>query len=95
MSRFQKFQIKLHRIHHWKGLDLEITDFTYQHDPTPSVENIPSQRPTLKHVEFINISKNPHKIHHWKRFELGITDFNYHDDPTPSAETIPSQSLNP
>ena len=30
-------------IHHWKGLDLEFTDFNYHHDPTPSVETIPSQ----------------------------------------------------
>ena len=25
-------------IHHWKGLDLEIADFTYHHDPTPTGE---------------------------------------------------------
>ena len=30
-------------IHHWKGLELEITDFDYQHDRTPSAGNIPSQ----------------------------------------------------
>ena len=30
-------------IHHWKGFDLEITDFNYQHGPTPSSETIPSQ----------------------------------------------------
>ena len=30
-------------IHHWKGLDLEIRGFNYHHDPTPSVETIPSQ----------------------------------------------------
>ena len=30
-------------IHHWKGLDLEITDFEYHHDPTFSAETIPSQ----------------------------------------------------
>ena len=30
-------------IHHWKGFDLDITDFSYHRDPTPSGENIPSQ----------------------------------------------------
>ena len=30
-------------IHNWKGFDLEITDFNYHRDPTPSVETIPSQ----------------------------------------------------
>ena len=30
-------------MHHWKGLDLEKTDFDYHKDPTPSAETIPSQ----------------------------------------------------
>ena len=30
-------------IHHWKGLDLEITDFNYHHDPTHSGETIPAE----------------------------------------------------
>ena len=30
-------------IHHWKGLDLEITDLEYHHDPTYTGEIIPSQ----------------------------------------------------
>ena len=30
-------------IHHWKGLDLEVTDFEYHYDPTRSGETIPSQ----------------------------------------------------
>ena len=30
-------------IHHWKGPDLEITDFYYHHDPKNSGETIPSQ----------------------------------------------------
>ena len=30
-------------IHHWKDLDLEITDFIQHHDPTPSGETVPSQ----------------------------------------------------
>ena len=29
-------------IYHWKALDLEITDFEYRYDPTPSSEIIPS-----------------------------------------------------
>ena len=30
-------------IHHLRGLDYEITDFNYHHDPTPSDGTIPSQ----------------------------------------------------
>ena len=30
-------------IHHWKGLELEITDFEYFHDRAPTTETIPSQ----------------------------------------------------
>ena len=30
-------------MHHWKGLELEITDFGYRHDLRPSAETIPSQ----------------------------------------------------
>ena len=30
-------------IHHWKVLNLEITDFEYHYDATPSGENIPFQ----------------------------------------------------
>ena len=30
-------------IHHWKGLELEITEFHHQHERTPSIETIPSQ----------------------------------------------------
>ena len=31
-------------IHHWKGFYLEITDFDYHHDPTPTgEETVPSQ----------------------------------------------------
>ena len=29
-------------IDHWKGLELELAEFDYQHDRTPSVETIPS-----------------------------------------------------
>ena len=38
-----KFQKNQHMVHHWKNLDLEITDFNYLHDPTHSGETIPSQ----------------------------------------------------
>ena len=39
----KKFQTNLHMIHHWEGLELELAEFDYQHDRTPSVETIPSQ----------------------------------------------------
>ena len=42
-------------IHHWKALDLEIADFNYHHDPTPSVEIIPSQILNLKFVEILKV----------------------------------------
>ena len=45
-------------IHHSKALDLEITDFEYHHDPTPSCEFIPSQTLNLKHVEIIKFADN-------------------------------------
>ena len=42
-------------IHHWKVLDLEITDFEYQHDRTLSGKIIPSQTSTyvLRQYYFI------------------------------------------
>ena len=43
-------------IHHWKALDLEITDFDYHYDPTSSCEIIPSQTSTLKHIEIKKVS---------------------------------------
>ena len=46
-------------MHHWKALDLDITDFIYYHDPTPSGEIISSQTSNLKHVEFIKVSEKP------------------------------------
>ena len=52
-----KFQINLYMIHHSKGLDLEITDFEYHHDPTCTRETKPSQ--TLKHVQMIKFSDKP------------------------------------
>ena len=36
-----------HMIHQWKGLDLEITNFDYHHDPTPSDVTIPSKATSL------------------------------------------------
>ena len=44
-------------IHHSKGLDLAITAFEYQRDPTYTGETKPSQ--TLKHVEVIKVSDKP------------------------------------
>ena len=46
-------------IHHWKALDLEIIDFEYRHDPTPSCEIIPYQTLNLKHVEIIKVLDKP------------------------------------
>ena len=48
-----------HMIHHRKSLDLEITDFNYHHDPTPSGDIRPSQTLNLKHVEIITVSDKP------------------------------------
>ena len=42
-------------IHHWKALDLEITDGEYQFDPTYTGEITPSQTLNLKHVESIKV----------------------------------------
>ena len=39
-------------IDHWNGLELENTDFDYQHDRTPSFEIVPSQISELKHIEY-------------------------------------------
>ena len=46
-------------IHHWKSLDLEITDGEYQYDPTYTGEIIPSQTLNLKHVEIIKVPDKP------------------------------------
>ena len=46
-------------IHHWKGVDLEITDFEHHYDRTLSGEFIPSQTSNLKHVEIIELSDKP------------------------------------
>ena len=45
--------MNVHMVHHWKALDLEITDFELHHDGTPSGEITPSQTSNLKHVEVI------------------------------------------
>ena len=42
-------------IHLWKALDLEITDFNYQHDPTYTGETIPFQTLNLKQEENIKV----------------------------------------
>ena len=46
-------------IHHWKGLDLEITDFYYHHHPTPQVKLYHLKHQILKHVEIIEVSDKP------------------------------------
>ena len=53
---------------HWRGLDFEITGFNYHLDQTPSVETIPPQHQTLKHVEFINVSNKPTQDTSLERF---------------------------
>ena len=42
-------------LHHSKGLDYEIIDSEYDHDPTYTGEFILSQTVNLKHVELIKI----------------------------------------
>ena len=44
-----------HMIHHWKGLDLEITDGECQFDRTYTSKTIPSQNLDVKHVEIIKV----------------------------------------
>ena len=47
-------------IHHWKGFYLEITDFDYHHDPTPTGEKLYHLKPQiLKHLEIIEVSDTP------------------------------------
>ena len=46
-------------IHHWKCLDLEITDLEYRYDRTRSGKTIPSQTSNLKHVEIIKVLDKP------------------------------------
>ena len=46
-------------MHHWKALDLDITDFIYYHDPTPSSEFISSQTSNLKLVKITKVSDKP------------------------------------
>ena len=82
-------------IHFWKGLDLEITDFNYHHDPTPSGETIPSQTSNLQTCrEYKSFRKKLHMIHRWNGLDLDITDFKYHHDPTQLGEATPSQTSN-
>ena len=51
--------MNLHMIHHWKALDLDITDFKYLHDLTSSRKIIPSQTSNLKQEEIIKVSDEP------------------------------------
>ena len=46
-------------IHHWKGLDLEITDFQKPHVPTPSAETIHSQTSNPQTCRYYKISDKP------------------------------------
>ena len=62
------FRINLHKIHHWKGFDPEITDFKYLHDPTPSCETIPYQISNPKQVEIRNVSNKPTQDTSLERF---------------------------
>ena len=90
------FKIFLGLIYHWKGLDLESTEFEYHHAPThPQLKLYHLKTQILKHVEIKKFQIKLHMIHPWKGLALEITDFEYHYDPTPSAETIPSQTSNP
>ena len=43
-------------VHHWKALDLEITDGEYQFHRTYIGKTIPPQTLNLKHVEIIKVS---------------------------------------
>ena len=45
-------------IHHWKALDLEITDGEYQFDWTYTGEITPSPTLNFKHVEIIKVLDN-------------------------------------
>ena len=89
------FQINLHKVHHWKDFDLEITDFNYHHDPTHDGKLYYLKPQTLKHVKITKFQINLHLIHHWKGLDLEFRVFSYHHDPTASGETIPSQTSNP
>ena len=46
-------------IHHWKAIDLEITDLDYRDDLTSSCEFLPSRTLYLKHLEIIKVSGKP------------------------------------
>ena len=46
-------------IHHWKGLELEITKFENHHEGTISDETIPYQTSNIKHVKIIKVSDKP------------------------------------
>ena len=81
-------------IHHWEGLDLDITDYNYHHDATPQGKLYHFKPQILKKVELIKFSDKPTCHTHCKGFDLEITDYHYHHAPTPSGLTIPSQTSN-
>ena len=45
--------------HHWKGLDLEITDGEYQFNRASTGKTIPSQTLNLKHLKFMKVLDKP------------------------------------
>ena len=59
-------------IHHWKAPDLEIKDFGYQHDPTPSGQITPSQTSNLRHIEVIKISDKP-------SYDISLESFHFRE----------------
>ena len=85
-------------IYHWKDLELEITDFYYQHNRIiehPQLKAYQLKPQTLKQVEVIKVQIVLGLIHHCKDLDLEMVEYDYHQDQTPSAETIPSQTSTP
>ena len=58
-------------LHYWNGFYLEITDFNYHHDPTPSGETYLRKPQILKHVEIIKVSEKPTYDTSFERSRLG------------------------
>ena len=46
-------------VHHWKSLDLEITDYNYRNDRHNQVKLYHLKSQTLKQVEIMNVSNKP------------------------------------
>ena len=58
-------------IHHWKGLDLDITDFEYHDDPTYTGEIIPSETSRYVIRGFCFIMRNESSIPRAERVKKG------------------------